>query len=227
MSGVGKALRVADEVQQRLRIWQPRRAVVTGAGTIGLLATLVLRQRGLDVTCWSRRPAPYASSELVERMGARYVSAADRDLAGTAAEHGPFDIVFEGSGAAAVIFPAAATVATNGVLVLFSLTPGRQLIEVDVGSFNQAFVLDNKALVGSVTASIEDYAQAVADLGRAEVDGLPRHPSGDAHAAHRRPGPRRHPPAAGGWRQWHQGRCRARTPRLTTRTELPYRTSTG
>ena len=122
------------------------------------------------MTCWSRRPAPYANSELVERMGARYVSSADRDLAATAAEDGPFDIVFEGSGAAAVIFPAAATVATNGVLVLFSLTPGRQLVEVDVGSFNQAFVLDNKALVGSVTASSEDYARAIADLGRAEGD---------------------------------------------------------
>ena len=170
MSGVGKALRVGDEVQQRLRIWQPRRALVTGAGTIGLLAVLTLRQRGLDVTCWSRKRAPYVNSDLVERMGARYVSAADHDLALVSAQHGPFDVVFEASGAAPVIFPAAATVATNGVLVLFGLTPGTQRVEVDVGAFNQAFVLDNKALVGSVTASIDDYRRAVADLGRAEGD---------------------------------------------------------
>jgi threonine dehydrogenase-like Zn-dependent dehydrogenase len=170
MSGVGKALRVGDEVQRRLRIWQPRRTLVTGAGTIGLLAVLTLRQRGLDVTCWSRRPAPYANSDLVEQMGARYISAADHDLASARAQHGPFDIVFEASGAASVIFPAADTLATNGVLVLFGLTPGKQLVEVDVGTFNQAFVLDNKALVGSVTGSIDDYARAVADLGRAEAD---------------------------------------------------------
>jgi len=170
MSGVGKALRVADEIQQRLRIWEPQRALVTGAGAIGLLAVLTLRQRGIEVTCWSRRPAPYANSELVERMGARYVSAADLDLAATAAAHGPFDVAFEASGAADVIFEAAASVATNGILVLFGLTPGTQLVEVDVGRFNQAFVLDNKALVGSVTATREDYADAVAALGDAEAD---------------------------------------------------------
>jgi threonine dehydrogenase-like Zn-dependent dehydrogenase len=170
MSGVGKALRVAGEIQRRLGIWQPRRVLVTGAGTVGLLAVLTMRMRGAEVTCWSRRPAPYPNSELAELAGARYVSAGDQDLEATVAEHGPFDIVFEASGAAAVIFPAADAVAINGILVLFGLTPGRQVVKVDVARFNQAFVLDNKALVGSVTATWQDYADAVADLGRAEAD---------------------------------------------------------
>src|SRR5689334_3804023 len=35
-----KGLNQAYEIQRRLKVWQPRRAAVVGAGTIGLLATL-------------------------------------------------------------------------------------------------------------------------------------------------------------------------------------------
>ena len=72
LSCITKSLRQADQVQARLDLWQPRRALVTGAGTIGLLATLALRLRGLEVTTYARRPAPYRNSELIERIGARY-----------------------------------------------------------------------------------------------------------------------------------------------------------
>src|SRR5215813_9402026 len=42
-----KGINQAYEIQRRLKVWQPRRAAVMGAGTIGLLATLALRLRGL------------------------------------------------------------------------------------------------------------------------------------------------------------------------------------
>jgi threonine dehydrogenase-like Zn-dependent dehydrogenase len=47
-----KGLNQAYEMQRRLKVWQPRRAVVVGAGTIGLLATLAMRLRGMEVTCY-------------------------------------------------------------------------------------------------------------------------------------------------------------------------------
>jgi glucose 1-dehydrogenase len=46
-----KGLNQAYEIQRRLKVWQPRRAAVVGAGTIGLLATLAMRLRNLEVTC--------------------------------------------------------------------------------------------------------------------------------------------------------------------------------
>src|SRR5712691_5898506 len=49
---VEKGIAQAYEIQRRLRVWRPRKAAVMGAGTIGLLATLVLRLRGLDVTAF-------------------------------------------------------------------------------------------------------------------------------------------------------------------------------
>jgi threonine dehydrogenase-like Zn-dependent dehydrogenase len=169
LSCITKSLRQADQVQARLDLWEPKRALVTGASTIGLLATLALRLRGLEVTAYARRPAPYRNSRLVERLGARYVSAGDLDLPTLAERDGPFDVVFEGSGAPALIEPAIAALAPNGVGALFSVTPGSRSIPVDMAQLNQALVLYNRVLVGSAAASWDDYAGAVATLGRAQA----------------------------------------------------------
>jgi threonine dehydrogenase-like Zn-dependent dehydrogenase len=50
---VEKGIAQAYEIQRRLKVWHPRRAAVMGAGTIGLLATLALRLRGLQVTTFA------------------------------------------------------------------------------------------------------------------------------------------------------------------------------
>src|SRR5215510_1889222 len=70
---VEKGIAQAYEIQRRLRIWRPTRGAVMGAGTIGLLATLVLRLRGLEVTTFGRTERPYLNSELIEAIGAKYV----------------------------------------------------------------------------------------------------------------------------------------------------------
>jgi threonine dehydrogenase-like Zn-dependent dehydrogenase len=48
----------AYEVQGRLRIWAPHRAAALGAGTLGLLAALLLRLRGLEVMVYARSEPP-------------------------------------------------------------------------------------------------------------------------------------------------------------------------
>src|SRR6266705_1451269 len=58
-----KAISQAYEVQRRLRVWRPRRAAVLGSGTLGLLATMALRVRGLDVVTFGRTPRPYLNAE--------------------------------------------------------------------------------------------------------------------------------------------------------------------
>ncbi len=50
---VEKGIAHAYEIHRRLRVWRPRRAAVMGAGTVGLLATLVLRLRGLEITTFA------------------------------------------------------------------------------------------------------------------------------------------------------------------------------
>src|SRR2546421_2664982 len=69
-----KGVNQAFEIQRRLRGWRPRRAARLGAGPLGLLVALVLRLRGLEVTTFALQRAPYLNSELVEALGARYLS---------------------------------------------------------------------------------------------------------------------------------------------------------
>jgi threonine dehydrogenase-like Zn-dependent dehydrogenase len=78
--------------------------------------------------------------------------------------------VFEGSGAPVLIEPSVAALAPNGVLALFSVTPGSAPLTVDMARLNQAVVLYNRVIVGSAAASWDDYAAAVATIGRAESD---------------------------------------------------------
>src|ERR687888_1238398 len=92
---VEKGITQAYEIQRRLRVWRPREAAVMGAGTVGLLATLVLRLRGLEVTTFGRTPRPYLNSDLVEALGARYETTVDLPLIEGARQHGPFDLIFE------------------------------------------------------------------------------------------------------------------------------------
>lgn len=164
-----KGIAQAFEIQRRLKVWQPRRAAVLGAGTISLLAAVALRLRGIEVTCYSRRKPGYLNSELIEEIGGRYVSSSETTLADASAQHGPFDIILEATGFSPLVFEAAEVLAKNGVLVLASVTGGDRKVEVNADRINQGFVLGNKVMVGTVNASPADFASAVSDLIKAEA----------------------------------------------------------
>jgi glucose 1-dehydrogenase len=170
MTVAQKGVTQAYEIQRRLKVWQPRRAAVMGAGTLGLLASLVLRLRGLDVTTFGRTPRPYLNADLLEAIGARYINTADRSIESAGTEFGPFDLVFEGTGSSAVVFDSMHTVAKNGVLVLTSITGGSHTLQVPADRINLEFVLGNKVMVGSVNASHDNFVTGVRDLAQAEAE---------------------------------------------------------
>src|SRR3954465_3943535 len=118
MTVAEKAVNQAYEIQRRLKVWQPRRAAVLGSGTVGLLTTLVMRLRGLEVVCLSLPRPPYRNSELIEELGATYVSTQDTSIADAAAEHGPFDLIVEATGFSPLVWEGAQALAKNGVLML-------------------------------------------------------------------------------------------------------------
>jgi len=167
---VEKGIAQAYEIQRRLRVWKPRRAAVIGAGTIGLLATLALRLRGIDVTVFALTPRPYLNSDLVEALGARYESTNDLSLAAGAAKYGPFDLMFEATGYAPIVFEAMQALGKNGVLVLSSVTGGDHRVEVPADKINLDFVLGNKVMVGTVNANREYFESGVKDLAQAEAE---------------------------------------------------------
>jgi threonine dehydrogenase-like Zn-dependent dehydrogenase len=170
MTVAQKGITQAYEIQRRLKVWRPRTAAVMGSGTLGLLASLVLRLRGLQVTTFGRTAPPYLNAELLERIGARYVATTERSIGDEAAASGPYDLIFEGTGSSAVVFDSMQVLAKNGVLVLTSITGGSRTLEVPADRINLEFVLGNKVMVGSVNASRENFEAGVRDMSQAEAE---------------------------------------------------------
>ena len=165
-----KAIGQAYEVQRRLRVWRPKRAAVLGAGTLGLLASLFLRLRGLQVTTFGLTEAPYLNSQLLEQIGVRYVSTKSTSLRNASKQYGPFDFILEGTGFSPLVFEAMEVLAKDGVLAMVSITGADRRIEIPADRINQGFVLGNKVALGSVNASREDFERAVLDLSEAELE---------------------------------------------------------
>ena len=166
---VEKGIAQAYEIQRRLRVWRPKRAAVMGAGTIGLLATLVLRLRGLDVTVFGLTSKPYLNSDLIEALGARYESTRDVPVLDGASKYGPFDLIFEATGYAPIVFDAVRALGKNGVLILSSVTGADHTVEVPADKINLGFVLGNKVMVGTVNANREYFEMGVRDMAHAEA----------------------------------------------------------
>ena len=166
---VQKGIHQALEAQRRLRVWHPRKAGVMGAGTIGLLAALALKLRGIDVTVFARQPKPNLRSDLLNKIDARYISTSEMPILDSAKHVGPFDLVFEATGASQVVFEGMQAVAKNGVLVLSSVTGGNKKVEVPADKINLDFVLGNKLLVGTVNANREYFESGVRDMAHGQA----------------------------------------------------------
>ena len=167
-----KALIQVWDVQERLPWTAPgtagdghgQRAVVLGAGPVGLLGALALRVRGFTTWVYSREPADGATARWVDGVGARYVSSQGASLAQLAAEVGNIDLVYEATGASKLSFDALAVLGTNGVFV-FTGVPGRKApIAVDADLLMRNLVLKNQLVFGTVNASAEAFAAAITDL---------------------------------------------------------------
>jgi len=169
-SVIEKGIIQAYEAQRRLKVWRPKRAAVLGAGTIGMLGALSLRMRGLEVVSFGRNPAPYRNSELLAEIGAHYISTQDMSIKAAAEKYGPFDLMFEATGFAPIVFEAMEHLGRNGVLILSSVTGGGRNVQVPADMINLGFVLGNKVMVGTVNANREYFEAGVYDLSRAELE---------------------------------------------------------
>lgn len=169
MSCAAKAIFQAYEVQRRMKVWRPRTAYVMGAGQIGLLSTLVLRLRGLEVYTMARSARGTLNSQIVEGMGAHYVSTATTPVDKLAAEVGKADLIIDATGSSVVAFDSMRVLGKNGVLVWTSITGGKHVTQVPSDNINIDWVLGNKLLLGSVNANREHFEMGIKDLALGEV----------------------------------------------------------
>ncbi|TAK87121.1 MAG: theronine dehydrogenase [Betaproteobacteria bacterium] len=162
-SVVAKGWEHIERIGRRAR-WAPCRALVTGAGTVGLMAALLGLQRGLEVHLFDRNdsgPKP----ELARSLGASYhVEYPTKE----------FDVVIECTGAPRVIAQAVAGCTPDGIVCLAGLGPEHSGAKLDVAALNQSLVLENRVIFGSVNANRRHYDAAAKALERADRAWLER-----------------------------------------------------
>jgi threonine dehydrogenase-like Zn-dependent dehydrogenase len=163
-----KAIDQAYLAQQRLQVWEPKRAFVLGAGQIGLLATMMLKLRGLEVYTLATRPGPHLKSSIVEAYGATYVGTKQTSMLDLAKEVGKPDLIFEATGNAQVCFQSMEVLAHNGALIWTSITGGQHDVTVDGAKINLEWVLGNKLLVGSVNGNRRHFELGIQALSLGE-----------------------------------------------------------
>lgn len=171
-----KAIEQAYLAQHRLQVWSPRRAFVLGAGQIGLLATMMLRLRGLEVFTLARSPGPNRKAEIAEGYGATYVSTQETSMHDLAKKVGAPDLIFEATGSSKIAFQAMEVLGLNGALIWTSVTGGQGEVTVPGDSINLNWVLGNKLLVASVNGNRRHFELGIKDLahGEAQFPGVTR-----------------------------------------------------
>jgi threonine dehydrogenase-like Zn-dependent dehydrogenase len=182
---VAKAWEQVAAVGQRA-YWQPRTALITGAGPIGLMAALVGRQLGLDVHVLDRAqsgPKP----QLVRDLGASYHTGSVANL--------PLepDVIVECTGVGQVIADSIRKVASGGIICLTGVGSGGRTIGDATADVAAAMVLQNNVIVGTVNANKRHWYRAGQSLARADRKWLERlitrreKPEAFASALHRQP----------------------------------------
>lgn len=169
MSCAAKAVFQAYEAQQRMKVWRPTVAYVLGAGQIGLLTTLLLKLKGLEVFTLARGEAPHRKSGIVTGLEATYVSTRQTSMAELVKQTGKPDLIVDATGSSSLAFESMQHLGHNGVVVWTGITGGDKKIEVPADQINLQWVLGNKLLLGSVNANRNHFELGIRDLALGEM----------------------------------------------------------
>lgn len=160
LSIVEKAMHQVFKIQNRMK-WNPRNALVLGAGSIGLLATMLLREKGLTTYTVARSPKGCLKSNIAKICGSTYIDVNETCLLGLKQKIGNIDIIIEATGSSKVAFDAMQVLATNGVLCLTSITGGNSRLGISADKINLDMVLGNKLIFGTVNANRKHFEMGI------------------------------------------------------------------
>lgn len=170
-----KAISQLWHVQQRLP-WMPppdsqaplgsgQRALVLGAGPVGLLGAMKLVTEGFDTWVYSLSPPGTDLAAVVEGFGARFVPAETVPVADVAGQTGNIDVIYEATGSSSLAYSVMPHLGPNGVFI-FTGVPGLHGPRpTDIDALMRSQVLRNQVVLGTVNASPQNFNDAIEDLG--------------------------------------------------------------
>jgi threonine dehydrogenase-like Zn-dependent dehydrogenase len=142
------------------------KAVVLGAGPVGLLGAMALVARGFKTYVYSKNALPNPRADLCKAIGATYISSDQTSVDEMAKQVGTIDLVYEAVGASSLAFDVMRVLGTNGVFI-FTGVPGRKApIEIDTDRLMRDFVLKNQVIYGTVNAGKQAFQDSIADIAK-------------------------------------------------------------
>lgn len=168
-----KALLQIWTMQQRLpwrmpdapedRPGQGLKAVVLGAGPIGLLGSMALVVAGFDTYVYSRAEIPNPKATLAEAIGATYISSKTTSVEELVKRVGSIDLVYEGLGGSALPFELINHLGRNAIFA-FTGVPAFTTSTQATDQLMARLVGKNQVVFGTVNAGDDAFAAAIRDL---------------------------------------------------------------
>jgi glucose 1-dehydrogenase len=124
-----------------------------------------LVNKDFDTYVYSREPAPNLKSQLLESIGAHYISSEEITPELLPEKIGNIDLVYEATGASSLAFDMMKFLGTNGIFI-FTGVPGRKgPVVVDTDLMMRNLVLKNQVVFGTVNAGRQSFENSIRDLG--------------------------------------------------------------
>lgn len=140
------------------------KAVVLGAGPIGILGAMALVRHGFETYVYSRSEKPNPKAELIESFGATYISSKTESVEQLAEQVGKIDLVYEAVGVSRLAYRVMEILGLNGVFVFTGIPAPRPPIEIEADLLMRNLVLKNQAVIGTVNADKGAFQNAIKDL---------------------------------------------------------------
>lgn len=142
------------------------RALVLGAGPVGLLAAMTFCANGSETYVFSREPEEGPRAKLIGDFGGHYISSERTAIDALPQRIGTVDMIFEAVGVPQVAWAALPALAPNGIYVLTGVPSIGERMSGDLRRWMRDIVLQNQVMVGIVNAGPSAYEQAVVLLER-------------------------------------------------------------
>ncbi len=159
LSIVEKALSQSFKIQQRAE-WQPEKAFIVGAGPLGLLATMILRLRGLKVYAAATREKESLKAKIVDSVGGTYINVRETPIETL---EGKFDIVIEATGRVEAALEALNLLGPNSVMCFLGVYREKKACE-EFGKVLTTMVLGNRLMFGSVSSNKSHFEMGIKDM---------------------------------------------------------------
>ncbi|MGB8951204.1 MAG: glucose 1-dehydrogenase [Candidatus Aminicenantales bacterium] len=153
-----------------------KKCLVIGTGSIGLLSGLIIRNHGIELTCFDIDSEDGVKANIIRTIGGQYIN-----LVPYSTENGidinplskdydieNIDLIIDASGNPLICLQLVKFLQYNGICVLLSLPLGE---DAETFYFNRTLsnlVLKNQILLGSVNSNYSHFQKAVRNLEQSE-----------------------------------------------------------